>query len=236
MAYLTDRELIERFEFYTLQIEGRLLEGENYKTLIDHIPCATLLGDPQAIEVQYTNKRYTELTRYSQEEIRRDGPRFLESILHPGSLKSIMKFLPEFYATSDPHQTLFYAQYARAVGGTDYFPTITFTKGAKLPNGLVLNMLLPIEELDKTSSKIAKIVEMDEFKLTHFKRFQQLTQREIEILVLLAEGLNNPAIADRLFISRQTVETHRKHINRKLGIKHYQDVIKYALAFDLVTI
>ncbi len=235
MAYLTDQELMERFEFYTLQMEGRLLEDENNKTLIDHIPCATLFSRPEAIETHYTNKRYTELSGYSQEEIQ-DCPHYLESIVHPGSLKSIMKFLPKFYANSDPHQTLFFVQYARIDGDTDYSPFITFTKGVKLANGLVLKMLLLVEELDKASSKIAKMVEMDEFKLKHFKRFQQLTQREIEILILLAEGLNNPAIADRLYISRQTVETHRKQINRKLGIKHYRDVIKYALAFDLVNI
>ena len=235
MAYLTDQELMERFEFYTLQMEGRLLEDENNKTLIDHIPCATLLSRSEAIEIQYINKRYTELSGYSQEEIR-DCPHYLESIVHPESLKSVGKFLPEFYATSGPQQTLFFAQYARVVGDTDYSPFITFTKGITLPNGLVLCMLLLTEELDKASSKIAKMVEMDEFKLKHFKRFQQLTKREIEILILLAEGLNNPAIADRLFISRRTVETHRKQINRKLGIKHYRDVIKYTLAFDLVNI
>jgi len=86
------------------------------------------------------------------------------------------------------------------------------------------------------SAKVHLVNVLMRFKKAHLKEFDTLTLREREILKLLAEGLNNPAIADRLFISRRTVETHRKQINRKLGIKHYRDVIKYTLAFDLVNI
>jgi DNA-binding NarL/FixJ family response regulator len=72
------------------------------------------------------------------------------------------------------------------------------------------------------------------FRDRNEKEYHLLTKREVEILKLLASGYNNPKIAEKLHISRSTVETHRKHLNRKLNIKSYTRLMKYALAFDLV--
>ena len=60
-------------------------------------------------------------------------------------------------------------------------------------------------------------------------RYDGLTDREREILVLIAEGHTNAQIADRLFISRRTVETHRANLMRKLGLRTQTDLISYAL-------
>jgi len=55
-----------------------------------------------------------------------------------------------------------------------------------------------------------------------------LTAREKEVLQLVAERNNNAQIAQKLFISRRTVEIHRSHIMRKLGLHHPQvDLVRY---------
>lgn len=64
--------------------------------------------------------------------------------------------------------------------------------------------------------------------------FKELTKRETEVLVLIANGMKNPAIAKKLGISRVTVQNHRSRIREKLGIKDQADFIKYALAYDLI--
>lgn len=61
-----------------------------------------------------------------------------------------------------------------------------------------------------------------------------LTLREREILQLLAEGFSNKAIAEQLQTSRRTVETHRLHIMRKLGLHTVPDLVKYALKCHLI--
>ena len=73
----------------------------------------------------------------------------------------------------------------------------------------------------------------EDFRRINHKKFQSLTKREVEILVLIVNDFNNPQIAQKLFISRRTVEQHRKNINRKLEINTPFQLFQYALAFDL---
>lgn len=57
----------------------------------------------------------------------------------------------------------------------------------------------------------------------------KLTEREIEIIKLLADGLSSNQIGERLFISEHTVRTHRKNILKKLNLHNSSELIQYAL-------
>jgi len=61
-----------------------------------------------------------------------------------------------------------------------------------------------------------------------------LTQRERQVLGLIAKGLPNKTVASKLKISVRTVETHRAHLSQKLGLKNTAALVKYALAKGLV--
>lgn len=87
---------------------------------------------------------------------------------------------------------------------------------------------------DSMSHKLNRILFQQHFKHTHQQQFELLTERELEVILLVVQGFFNSAIAEKLFISRHTVEQHRKNINRKLAIKSFTDIFQYALAFDLV--
>ena len=61
-----------------------------------------------------------------------------------------------------------------------------------------------------------------------------LTEREVEVLRLIALGHTNSEIGEQLFLSTRTVETHRAHIQQKLRRSTRADLVRYALEHDLV--
>jgi two-component system, NarL family, response regulator NreC len=63
-----------------------------------------------------------------------------------------------------------------------------------------------------------------------------LTSREQEVLVLIAEGLTNAEIADKLVISAKTVDRHRDNIMEKLNLHSRVDLVKYAIKKGLIEI
>lgn len=66
------------------------------------------------------------------------------------------------------------------------------------------------------------------------KEEAHLTDREIEIIALIEKEYNNKQIAEALFISERTVETHRKNIFRKTGTNSVIGLVKYAYEHKLV--
>jgi two-component system response regulator NreC len=63
-----------------------------------------------------------------------------------------------------------------------------------------------------------------------------LTGREKEILKLVAEGRNNQDIAEKLFLSPSTVQTHRANIMAKLGLHSRTELVKYALRHGMIVL
>lgn len=62
-----------------------------------------------------------------------------------------------------------------------------------------------------------------------------LSERENEIITLIAEGQTNEQIAECLFLSKHTINTHRKNIMAKLGVKNTAGIVMYAVKTGLVS-
>ena len=63
-----------------------------------------------------------------------------------------------------------------------------------------------------------------------------LTSREREVLVLIAEGLTNPEIAQKLYISAKTVDRHRENMMQKLNVHSRIDLVKFAIKSELISL
>lgn len=64
----------------------------------------------------------------------------------------------------------------------------------------------------------------------------QLTKREMEVLALVATGKSNREVAEALFISVKTVETHKTHILIKLGLNNNSELIRYAVKNNIISV
>jgi DNA-binding NarL/FixJ family response regulator len=61
-----------------------------------------------------------------------------------------------------------------------------------------------------------------------------LTKREREVLAYLSDGLTNTQIAEKLFISLDTVDSHRKNLHGKLGVKNTATLVRFAMENNLI--
>lgn len=75
---------------------------------------------------------------------------------------------------------------------------------------------------------------LDKAEINKSDNDRHLTKREIEIIVLIADGLTNHDIAAKLFISIATVDTHRKNMLAKLHLKNTAALVKYAAEHKLL--
>lgn len=105
-------------------------------------------------------------------------------------------------------------------------------------------------DLDEIIDSVKKIAEGDRFfcgkvmeALTELEKGNatnysckglNITQREAEIIALIAEGKTNKEIADLLFLSSHTVNTHRKKIMTKLGITNTAGLVMYAIKENII--
>lgn len=101
------------------------------------------------------------------------------------------------------------------------------TQGEKFFNKAITNLIFEdfynTEKDGKESSK-------------RLKTSTQVTKRENEVLRLAADGKSNQEIADELFISIKTVETHKMNILEKLGLKNTAELVKYAIKHNIISI
>lgn len=85
----------------------------------------------------------------------------------------------------------------------------------------------------EVSEKITSMVVQQQKRLNEPEE-SKLTERELEILKLIAQEYSNAQIADTLFISERTVETHRKNMLRKTNNKTVVGLIRYAMERQLI--
>lgn len=111
------------------------------------------------------------------------------------------------------------------------------------------SMLTDLEKHNRIRNKILKpmVAELNEAGIDdwenllpqkddlHSQKSDELSHREIEVLTLIAQGLLNKEVADKLNISLNTVLSHRKNITAKLGVKTVSGLIFYCISHGLIT-
>lgn len=99
---------------------------------------------------------------------------------------------------------------------------------------------LPMVQPFTVNTVIKKLLPDKTYEILYAKEFagpkeiEQLSQREAEIIRLLADGLNSKQIAQQLFISFHTVRTHRKNMLQKLKMKSTNELVAYGLTHGII--
>ena len=68
------------------------------------------------------------------------------------------------------------------------------------------------------------------------KSKDKLSEREVEVVNHIVKGLNNKEIADKLFLSKRTIDNHRSNLMKKLGARNTADIVRIAINTGIVGI
>lgn len=118
--------------------------------------------------------------------------------------------------------------------------------------GIARILILDQDHFDKTGYKFDEVIMLADTEKIILKKLERqfahlvepatgvmlsedISEREKDVLQLVALGLTNKEIAERLFISSHTVITHRKNITSKLGIKTIAGLTVYAVIHKLIS-
>jgi len=130
------------------------------------------------------------------------------------------------------HDNLSYARFLLQAGASGYVPK----KAVSAELAAAIRAVYAGEVFLHPS--IAKAIAQDYLQLVQSEHktdaYERLTEREKEILQLLAEGYSSRQIAERLYLTVKTVLNHRKNIMEKLGVDNAAQLIKYAIKIGLV--
>lgn len=155
------------------------------------------------------------------------APVSIVSIDNPSELTGGMEAMADFFITNAESFALHLDFFVMRRNKT----IIVSSQASSLPNHLYQadtqeNIIYKLQDIFTEKSDNASSNEAN----------KSLSTREIEILKLITQGNTSKEIADKLFISLNTVLTHRKNITSKLGIKTVSGLTYYAIMNGIVSV
>ena len=176
------------------------------------------------------NNMCKEMLGYTAEEIIEMGNEFIQKHYHPDDIKEIPKIIDFFKnKKGEKHTTLFRVKHKD--GHLVYFITTRslYKNDSRYVVSVSINLTdeidcgLMFHEFNKirTANKNKKLIDV-------------FTKREQEIIILISQGFTNFQIAEKLFISKKTVDGHRTNCLKKAKLHNTAELINYAKEIGLV--
>jgi len=234
--YTNEQEIIEALERQAFILEHKIMQGKvNLEEIEELLPETVTLTvhELNNFEPIFYGKRLFELYAVERDLFEENPLLAAIKVLFPGDFDKSAKLL-KTHLTSDKKQLpVSFVQRVKVQDSQDFEGIFTVTKQIQHSSELV-SVGFKLSNLGVIGNKMFRLFEETLYVRENYQKFAQLTTRETEIITLLALGYQNNEIAEQLFISKATVEQHRKNVKKKLGIKRFVDLIRFAQAFDLI--
>lgn len=208
----------------------------------DIIPASLMIHDlngGQLTGCSYMNNWGCERLGSSLEDVDSLGPVYYEQFFVKDEITSFFKGINRYLTEGDFEKQYNFFQRVKLYKHKDYTWFHTVCKAFEVPGQTSPEVKLvlisaPVTGADRLATRVSKTLEQDVYIRQNYRRFALLTKREKEVIVLMAHGKYSQEIAEQLFISSHTVATHRKNILRKTECKSLPELLRFAMAFDLV--
>lgn len=214
----------------------------NIEELGDQIPAAIMMHKLQGdipVGVSYMSPFGCNLLGTSAEEINELGFAYYEKYFIKEEVQSSVAGLKNYLKAGDPHQQYSFFQQVKLRDSQSYkwfFTVCKLVQPSASANSFNQLMIIStqVEGEGHMIDKVNKVLDDYDFVKQNYRKYASLTKREKEIIRFIANGCSSKEIADHIYISVHTVNTHRKNILNKLESRTFAAFLKFAIAFDLI--
>jgi DNA-binding CsgD family transcriptional regulator len=193
--------------------------------------------------------KYRDLVKVDMEEAKSFGPAYYISLMHPDDAPIVLDTYQKVFEFSfklpveerKDYKTIFnfrMGYQGKYFHFVQQIVTLDLTKSGKIWLGLSLSDMLP--ENEKFEKVNRRVINLRNGKYYLFNdddkenTWQSLSARELEVLGLVSKGFISKEIADRLFISVNTVNNHRQNILEKIKAANTNEAVRYARNLGLL--
>ena len=223
-------------EHMNLQIEEAIA---GMTSIAEKLPGVLIIHDMRDWSVVWMSRRGLQQLGITAEEVKAlSAEEYYSRFFNSEDTKDYVPKVFELIERNNDEETVTYFQQVKFAKDDDWHwhmsSTRIFMRDLEGKPLLIITMSFPIDPKHHLSTKAGRLLEENDFLRKNFKLFAKLSKREKEVLKLLALGKSASDTAADLFISLNTVETHRKNIKQKLNTNSYYDLCQYARVFDLI--
>ena len=215
-------------------------------------PCVTSVLDLCTQQFDYISSNTSVIFGYDSSQFTEKGLDFCNEIIHPDDLVKTWKLIKNIWDfilnMPEANQQQFKFNYDNRSIKPDGKEVRILAQNSVLQTDTkgnithVLGVYSDISHWKKSEQQIASIISTANDTCFFFtaddsgtyKRQMGLSKRELEIVKLISEGYSSKLIADKLFISFNTVNTHRQKIIEKTNSKNTGGVVQFAVSHGLI--
>ncbi len=198
------------------------------ETILHHMPAMLYTSDPNCDTISWCNNSMEHITGFSLQEMKSLGPEFFRQLIHPDDYELTSTARQSF---KNNKETFGGVVRIRRKGRQEWHWLI----GLAMPfsrdgQGAIREVICAFLDLTMATDTHVQLADAMSEVLRHQNEslLHKLTVREKDVMVLAVRGLNNKEIAERLNLSRYTVETHRKNIRLKLKVRNTTELVTLA--------
>lgn len=204
----------------------------------DQIPGAVIIHYLNPSTVIYMNNYGLQRLNTTITELREMGGAYYERFFNPeDAAEYVPKVLGMIERNNDEELVSFFQQ-VRAKVEEEWQWHVCGTKLFMNDDDgnpfTTISVAIPIDKEHYYNNKLERLIEENFFLKKNSSLFATIGKREKQILKLMAQGISSSDMALQLYLSEETIKSHRRNIRKKLNAETHYDIVKFAQAFDLI--
>jgi len=211
---------------------------EEFSFYAEKMPGVVMIHEVGEFPVVYMSSNGLRLLGLSLKELQELGTEYYNRYFNQEDSNDLIPKILKLLGEKNPDDSFTFIQQVKLKDRDEWVWHISCTRIFAFDKHgepkLVVTVSVPIDRMKHMEAKAERLLKENMFLKKNLKNFLSLGGREKEVLKLVALGKSSKEIADELFVSQETVNTHRKNIKRKLNISSNYDFVEYAHSFDLI--